>query len=357
MKLMNEEKALFALRELYEGYGYCRFHMSRFEEYRLYVQNKDFLVSDQVITFTDPSGKLMALKPDVTLSIIKNAIDVPGKVQKLYYHENVYRPGGAMGSFKEIMQAGLECVGDLRSYDVAEVAYLAAKSLQSLDQGFVLDISHMGLIAATLENSGLSKDGQKQALTCLHQKNSHEISALCTAEGVDATQLLALVSFCGGAKQLQSLGEMLSAPEQKNALEELCQVTAALEAMGFGSCVRVDFSCAGALKYYSGLVFKGYLPGIHKSVLSGGQYDKLLSKMGKTSRAIGFAIYMDLLEDQALEEEMLMYRIDPAGAELSQVLSCAERLRASGSVLISADETVASRYAVKFENGEEVCCG
>ena len=132
MKLMREEKALFALRELYEGHGYRRFQMSRFEEYRLYVQNKDFLVSDQVITFTDPSGKLMALKPDVTLSIIKNAADEPGKVQKLYYHENVYRPNGAMGSFKEIMQAGLECVGDLSAYDVAEVAYLAAKSLQSL---------------------------------------------------------------------------------------------------------------------------------------------------------------------------------------------------------------------------------
>ena len=357
MKLMREEKALFALRELYEGHGYRRFQMSRFEEYRLYVQNKDFLVSDQVITFTDPSGKLMALKPDVTLSIIKNAADEPGKVQKLYYHENVYRPNGAMGSFKEIMQAGLECVGDLSAYDVAEVAYLAAKSLQSLDEGFLLDISHMGLIAATLEGSGLSKDAQKQALTYLHQKNAHELRQLCAAEGVDDTQLLALVSFCGGAEELQELSSVLCAPEQQKALQELYQVAAALEAMEIGKGVRVDFSCAGALKYYSGLVFKGYLPGIYKSVLSGGQYDKLLAKMGKSSRAIGFAIYMDLLEADALEEDTLLYRIDPAGAELSQALDCAERLRSQGSVLISADKSVASRYVIKFQNGEEVCYG
>ena len=357
MKLMREEKALFALQELYESCGYRRFRMSRFEEYRLYVQNKDFLVSDQVITFTDPSGKLMALKPDVTLSIIKHAVDAPGKVQKLYYHENVYRPGGAMGSFKEIMQAGLECVGDLQSYDVAEVAYLAAKSLESLDAGFVLDISHMGLIASTLEASGLSKDAQKQALACLHQKNAHELAALCAAEGVDSAQLLALVNFAGDAKQLDDLCAVLSAPEQKQALQELSQVVSALEAMGMGGRVQVDFSCAGALKYYSGLVFKGYLPGIHKSVLTGGQYDKLLAKMGKASRAIGFAIYMDLLEEDASEENGLLYRIDPAGAELSQVLACAEKLRAQGSVLVSADEAVSSRYVIKFQNGEEVCYG
>ena len=52
--------------------------MSRFEEYDLYVANKDFLISDEVITFTDRSGRLLAMKPDVTLSIIKNAPDISG---------------------------------------------------------------------------------------------------------------------------------------------------------------------------------------------------------------------------------------------------------------------------------------
>lgn len=357
MKLMRQEKALYALRELYESFGYRRFQMSRFEEYRLYVQNKDFLVSDQVITFTDSTGKLMALKPDVTLSIIKNAVDAPGRVQKLYYHENVYRPNGAMGAFKEIMQAGLECVGDLSGYDAVEVAYLAAKSLESLDEGFVLDISHMGLIAATLESSGLTKDAQKQAVVYLHQKNPHEMRELCAREGVEDTQLLALVSFCGGAKELESLNRVMTGHAQQEALEELSQVVSTLEGMGFGGHVQVDFSCAGALKYYSGLVFKGYLPGIYKSVLSGGQYDKLLAKMGKTSRAIGFAIYMDLLEDGDGEEAPPMYRIDPADAEPSQVLACARKYQARGSVLVSADETAKSRYVVRFENGEEVCHG
>ena len=97
--LQSGEKIIFALRELYLQQGYTPYRMSKFEEYDLYARNKDFLVSDQVITFTDVNGRLMALKPDVTLSIIKNSKDQPTGLQKLFYNENVYRVAkGANGS-------------------------------------------------------------------------------------------------------------------------------------------------------------------------------------------------------------------------------------------------------------------
>ena len=87
--LNNDERAGYALRSLYRRFGYCQYKMSKFEEYALYVRNKDFLASDGIISFTDTNGRLLALKPDVTLSIINNSKDLPGQVQKLYYDENV----------------------------------------------------------------------------------------------------------------------------------------------------------------------------------------------------------------------------------------------------------------------------
>ena len=93
----NEEQAGASLQKLYLRYGYIPYKMSRFEEYDLYVRNKDFLVSDQIITCSDPSGRLLALKPDVTLSIVKNAPEQPGVVQKVYYQENVGLPGDPSG--------------------------------------------------------------------------------------------------------------------------------------------------------------------------------------------------------------------------------------------------------------------
>ncbi len=58
----------------------------------------------------------------------------------------------------------------------------------------------------------------------------------------------------------------------------------------------MDFSIVSDTNYYNGIVFRGFIDGVPASVLSGGQYDKLMQRMGRKSRAIGFAVYMDQLE-------------------------------------------------------------
>ena len=77
--LRPQERASLQLRLLYEQEGFRKYHMGRFEEYGLYQENRRFLSSEQVITFTDLDGRLLALKPDVSLSIAKNAQVGPGK--------------------------------------------------------------------------------------------------------------------------------------------------------------------------------------------------------------------------------------------------------------------------------------
>jgi len=101
--LKSEEKAVFSLRSLYSKYGYSLFKMSKFEEYDLYSRNKDFLQSDGIITFNDVDGKLLALKPDVTLSIINNSKDTVSGTKKYYYNENVYRISESSHSYSEII--------------------------------------------------------------------------------------------------------------------------------------------------------------------------------------------------------------------------------------------------------------
>ncbi len=341
--IKNDEKAIFALRALYKSFGYSQYKMSRFEEYDLYVRNKDFLLSDEVITFTDSNGRLLALKPDVTLSIIKNSTDEKGVVEKLYYNENVYRVAPGTHNFKEIMQAGLECIGDLSFYDISEVVLLAAKSLSLISENYVLDISHMGFIAAVLEDAGLSHQGKKQALSFLNQKNPHELLSLCTAEGVEkekAEKIAALAEISGTTEEiLKKLSEILTSDEEKKAFSQFKALFEIIENAGLSQNVRIDFSVGNNMKYYSGVVFNGYVEGIPTSVLSGGQYDKLLTKMKKESSAIGFAIYLDLLE--RFEEEHEGFDIDTVllndGSTDALTLSeIANKLHSEGGVLVTA---------------------
>ncbi|MBR5309114.1 MAG: ATP phosphoribosyltransferase regulatory subunit [Clostridia bacterium] len=307
--LKNDEKAIFGLRSIYRRYGYSQYKMSKFEEYDLYVRNKDFLVSDNIITFTDTNGKLLALKPDVTLSIIKNGKDIPGVIEKVYYNENVYRVSKGSHQFKEIMQVGLECIGDIDSYCVYEVLTLAAESLASISDSCVIDISHLGILSDILASLGVSHEAEKKIVKCIGEKSLHDISAICKSEGANEDSVKKLLEVVGTYGSISECLPKLSAILGENEnMKELSDIATALSKTQFADKFRIDFSVIGDMSYYNGIVFKGFVDGIPNGILSGGRYDRLMSKMGRKSGAIGFAVYLDMLE--RLSDDMSEYDVD-----------------------------------------------
>lgn len=297
--LTRDEIAVFTLRALYAEYGYSQYKMSKFEEYDLYVRNKDFLVSDNIITFTDTDGRLLALKPDVTLSIIKNSKISDDKLIKAQYNENVYRISGGTNSFKELMQVGLECLGAVGDDEIAEVIFLAAKSLDSISPDNVLVISHLDVAEGILDKLGVSEFGKKRILKYLGQKNSAGILEASQDEGLsaeDAALLVSLVGAYGSPKDvIARLDRFRVDGTTSTAIDQLINLTATLEKRGIEKLI-IDFSLVGDMKYYNGIAMKGFIDGIPSSIISGGQYDNLMRKMGKSARAIGFAVYLDELE-------------------------------------------------------------
>ena len=332
LKFKGEEKVTMALRSLYTSYGYRPYKMSRFEEYDLYAGNKDFLVSGNVITFTDTDGKLMALKPDVTLSIVKSVKDVKGAVSRICYDENVFRVSDKSGTFREIMQAGLECIGDVSSVELAEVVSLAQKSLSVISDRSVLTISHMGIVEGFIRE--LTEETKQKALNALASRNAAELKSM----GLD--KLAELTGLTGSNEEIYArLAEMAA---DSASIDELKTIVSVLDQ----DRVRIDFSVLGGMKYYNGITFRGYVDGVPTTVLSGGQYDKLMKRMGKKSRAVGFAVYLDALE--RLLEDRSEYDVDVAllykeTDDVAAVLEKAAALRGSGSsvaVLRSVPETL-----------------
>ena len=304
--LKNEEKAVFALRALYRQYGYLPYKMSKFESYEYYIQNKDFLVSDRIITFNDTNGKLLALKPDVTLSIIKNGEDAPGCKQKVYYNENVYRVSGNTHQFKEIMRAGLECIGDIDLYDIFEAVSLAAQSLALISEDFVLQISHLGILSAVLDGLCPDQAFRYKVIDCMKSKNRHDLARICSEYGVEDSCLMGLMDAYGTRRKVIARLEDLHCGQE--ALEELKALSRMLDELPWADKIVFDFSVVNNMNYYNGIVFQGFLSGICESVLSGGQYDKLMEKLERRAGAVGFAVYLDLLEHIPAEE--MPYDVD-----------------------------------------------
>lgn len=324
----HSEQAVQRLRELYRRYGYIPYKMSKFEPYDLYVHNKSFLVSEDILTFTDADGRLMALKPDVTLSIVKNAKEGAG-LQKVYYSENVYRTSPMTRGFREIMQTGLECVGEIDLVAMGEVLMLAARSLELISGDYLLDVSHLGFVAGLMDSGDAPEDCRTELLKRMGEKNVTALGGLCRELGLDpemAEDLCRLTTLYGTPAQvLPQLEEMTRGERMASALAELRDVCALVPERH----LRLDFSVVNNMDYYNGLIFQGYLPGLPSGVLSGGRYDNLLRQMGRGDGAIGFAVYMNLLErlerpEETFDADVLLLYDDktPAGAVLREAEDC-----------------------------------
>ena len=354
LSLNFQEKVIFGLRSLYRSYGYTQYKMSKFEEYDLYAKNKDFLISDRVITFTDTNGKLMALKPDVTLSIIKNIKDRSDGVQKLFYNENVYRISKGNQSYKEIMQVGLECIGDISEADILQVIDLAARSLQSISQSSVLNLTDLDLLSQVIADA--EAEGVKAAdmIQCLEEKNEDGLKKLGISEKQLAI-LSCLIRTSGAAQEV--LEELISALEglcDTASLRRLQQIIASIEDPQIRGMLQVDFSVISDLNYYNGIVFKGFVEGVPSAVLSGGQYDKLMKKMKHSSRAVGFAVYLDMLDmaiDDSGDDENVLNIALPKGRLGEKVYAMFEQagfpcpsIKENSRKLIFENEEVGVRY-------------
>ena len=359
-RLPKDEQVPLLLRGLFEQRGYRRYRMSNFEAYDLYRENKNFLESEGIITFTDASGRLMALKPDVTMSIVKHT--KPDAVSsKLYYVENVFRLAPQSGEYREISQMGLEFIGGQGGYAEAEAVELAVRSLAAIGPQSVLDVGHMGFITSLLDVLGVREEAraaartfgasparreqrlkiagalEAAALDALRAKNAHTLRAIAAESGCteeEAGQLAALAALAGPFPEtLDAARALVAAPGMADACGELQSLYDALEAVDAADTLRLDFSTLNDIDYYNGVVFKGYVRGVPRAVLAGGRYDNLMRRFGKPQPAVGFALYLGGLGRAFAEKSdydvdtLLLY---DAGQSPAQVARAVQSILKSG---------------------------
>lgn len=326
--LRRDEQVTLMLRSLYERYGYQKFRMNRFEEYDFYAVNRDFLANGQIITFTGLDGKLMALRPDVTLSIVKKAKPTAGGCERLYYTEPVYRPSRDVDEYREAQQIGVEHIGEITPYASVEMVSLAAQSLKLINEECVLDVSHTGYVGGLLASLSVDGGARRAIRRCIEEKNAHGLAAACSdMPPEDLARLQAVAGLSGPfAETLEAARALATGTEMLAAVEELAQLYDALSRTGEAGPLRLDFSITCDAKYYSGLMLRGYVAGVPRAVLSGGRYDPLLRRMGKAGSAMGFAIYFDELarffsaEADTAVDTVVLYGPDSDPAQVSQAV-------------------------------------
>ena len=344
--LRREERITLELRGLYEQYGYRKFRMGKFEEYELYLENKNFLKDQNIITFHDLDGRVLALKPDVTLSIAKNTHATRQSSEKFYYLENVYRLEKQSGGYREISQLGLEYIGKLDAVAYYEVLCLAQKTLDAISENHRMQLSHIGFWVSLLDGLGIDAPLRKEIMDCVRAKKIHELKqrledAKIATAARDMIQRAA--GLCGAFDEtLEAARELCISQGMTASLNELSAVYRLLRERGWANRLLLDFSLVNDSDYYGGLIFQGYVEGVPRALLAGGYYGNLLKKFGRDLDAIGFAVYLNELNllfrssGQRDVDALILYTED---ADQAALLSAAEDMRKSG-LRVRVEKTV-----------------
>ena len=341
------EQTIAKCAELYAQYGYRRFTMNKFEDYALYAENKNFLVDGRLLTFTD-GARLKALKPDITLSIVKSLAANPRLPLKAFYNETVYRVKKGEKEFSELHQMGLELIGDGSVYATSEVLGLAKISLDAIDKRNILDISHMGILMPLIDSACESGADREQLVALITQKNADGIATMLGEQN----PLVTLVSsYEPIVKMIPMLCDMLP---KTSAVQELSEIAQVLCAMGLDTNVYLDFSLMHDFGYYNGIIFKGYIKGVPVAVLSGGRYDPLLDRFGMSTAALGFAIYLDYIRYAEAKHDtdvLLMYSDNDKAADVARAVKL---LTEQGYIVLASKFEQENRNIVKVFEDKEV---
>ena len=364
--LYKDELTVLKLRKLYEDKGFKKFRMSKFESYDFYAKNKDFLVGNRIITFTDLNGKLMALKPDVTLSIVKNA-DNSSERQKLYYTENVYRESKDIHEFKEISQVGLEVIGNIDLFQTAEIVILAIRSLLELDDNAILEISHMGYTEGLLDCLTNDISIRHELHKLLKEKNAHDLTKLAEKNSLPKspvnTAIDVMTSKLTNEEAIETAESKALNLKMQEAVNEIRNIYNLVKKSGLEEHIKIDLSVTDDPGYYNGILMHGYVHGIPRDVLSGGRYDMLMSKMGKcNTNAMGFAIYFDALDrklhvkDKTTTDVFILYNKDTDLDILTEFCSKIEKDGFSYTAVTALPEDTgnAKIYSIDFNEPKEV---
>ena len=291
------------LSGVFESRGFRRVLTPGLEFYDIFMQNPDYIEQERMYKLSDNKGRLLVLRPDSTLPIarlVSTRLRDETLPIRLYYSQNVYRLNQKMrGKSDEIVQSGIELIGKSGIKADIEVILTAVDSLRALGvQGFKIEIGHIGFFEELAQLLGLAEEQKERARQLMEGKNYGALAQLL--EGIKAPepvkQALKLLPRAFGGAEVFDQEKSLCVSERtceifaylKNMYDRLCK-------LGLEDVLMIDLGLVHQTNYYTGVIFKGFIPGSGKTVLTGGRYDNMLREFDFDVPATGFAIDVDII--------------------------------------------------------------
>lgn len=340
----NKDKVIHGFKELYRSYGYRKIETPTFEYYDTFCEIKNTVDKDKTLKIIDSDGKILLLRPDVTTPIVRAVLSNfkdRKDYLKFYYNMNIFRKsqGEAYGK-KEHTQVGIEFIGTNRSFCDSEAVSLAILSLKDCcEDGFQIDIGQTAYLTALLDGVE-DKDKIKKIIA---NKNMIALGELLSCMDMeDSTkQALLKVPYLYGSMNEIEREAVICNKGTKAAMDSLRDIYRLLKLQGLEAHVSFDLGMMQELNYYTGVIFRGYVDGWGKAVLSGGRYGNLFEEDDDDFSGVGFGIDVDGLLASIGHRRSIKSDYIVVGSDVDMVIKKSSELRSKGYVVESLTKDMA----------------
>ncbi len=308
------------ITDLFTMRGYSRAITPTVEYYDLFDDDMLGIPQEQMYKLTSVSGRIMALRPDMTIPIARlvstRLKDMPAPI-RLYYTENIFKVNmNGSGHENEITQSGIELIGAKGLAADLEVLDMAVKVFEKCGiSDYAIELGHTGFFGSLVRGLGVDDEKKEEIRRSIESKNYAELSLILS--GIDdspsAKVLKLLPSLYGGAEILDEAEKLCAGNgEAMEYLDYLRELYSKLSEISPDANINLDLGMVHRNNYYTGVVFRGYINGYGNTVISGGRYDGLMEKFGRPMPATGFAVENNALISTliASKGDKLMSKID-----------------------------------------------
>lgn len=306
------------LRNRFRNANYHEIETPSIEYLDVFTAGDNALSEEMMYKFQDSHGRMLCLRPDLTIPTARffatklRDSDLP---LKLFYIGNVFRSNEAGGGrTKEFSQAGVEYIGSGDVCADVEVIVQAIKSVKECGiEEFQIDLGHVDFFRSIIEEAGLDEITQEQIRLLIEEKNFAELEVVVENKNLsqELKDILNRIPTLFGTEDILDQAQNLCRNKKAlAALDNIRSIMSALDKEGLKEYITIDLGITSSLKYYTGVIFKGFIKGMGFPVLSGGRYDKLLSGFGAKADSVGFCLGINLLLQAVLRLENTVEKDD-----------------------------------------------
>lgn len=315
------QRLIQTFKQRFSTYGYKEIVSPTFEAYDLYANMNGTVNQHEMIKTIDNTGKVLVLRPDVTIPITQIIANSNKKIHedlRYFYVQNVFRQTQEAKNYRESTQAGVEYFGNPSVYADAEVIALAIHLLQDLElTHFKIEFGHAGFFKQLAKDMQLSQEDLQALQQSIQAKNITEMEEILSRLAVDddTKKIVTSLPFLYGNPEdvMQRAALLPLHPALRETLQDIRRIYDVLYSYGVTQHIVIDLSLINHMDYYSDMIFQGFMDNVGKPVVMGGRYNTLAAQFDANIPAIGFAFNIDtLLEGIDLSKVTSKQRLDAA---------------------------------------------